>query len=162
MCRTAPTPQPERRRRRATAPTPQRERQRSSATAPTPQRERCDRTHSAAGALRPHPLRSGSAIGPPRGSQKQYTISLSALFSGMVLLMDLAAEDAYAVPKRRVQKVYSPKETMDLLGPQTPGCPPKPTPLPGRLHLALVGQDDGSLHPNSLKLLLFIIYFSFF
>ena len=34
---------------------------------------------------------------------------------------------------------------MDLLARQMPTPCPTPTPLPDRLHLALVGKDDGSL-----------------
>ncbi len=43
-----------------------------------------------------------------------------------------------------------------------PGVRATRTLLPGRLPLALLGQDDGSKHPNSLKILIikmmFILY----
>ena len=35
---------------------------------------------------------------------------------------------------------------------QIPGGRVTQTPLPGRLSLTCLGKDDGSLHPNSLKL----------
>ena len=74
-----------------------------------------------------------------------YTISLLGFFSGTMLVKDLHAVVAYAPVKRRVPKVYFGRKTVGLLGPQTPPPSPTPTPLPDRLHLALVGKDDGSL-----------------
>ena len=57
------------------------------------------------------------------------------------------------IPGARMEgpKVYSSITGWDLLGTQDPGTRSTPTPLPGRLHLALVGREDGSLHPNSFK-----------
>ena len=42
--------------------------------------------------------------------------------------------------------------SMDLQARHMPPFVPTPTSLPDPLHLALLGKDDGSLHPNSLKL----------
>ena len=61
---------------------------------------------------------------------------------------------AYWPPKGDISGSSSPKETLDLPEPQTPTDPATPTPLPDRLHLALVGKDDGSLQaklPQTIK-----------
>ena len=49
------------------------------------------------------------------------------------------------MPPGDVSGGQSPNKTMDLLARQMPGTRATPTPLPDRLHLALVGKDDGSL-----------------
>ena len=49
------------------------------------------------------------------------------------------------VPPGDVSGSQSPNKTMDLLARQMPTTRVTPTPLPDRLHLALVGKDDGSL-----------------
>ena len=62
-----------------------------------------------------------------------------------MLLTVLFEVFAYGVPPGDVSEGQSPNKTMDLLARHMPTCRPTPTPLPDRLHLALVGKDDGSL-----------------
>ena len=62
-----------------------------------------------------------------------------------MLLTVLFEVFAYPLPPRGVSGGQSPNKTMDLLARQMPGTRATPTPLPDRLHLALVGKDDGSL-----------------
>ena len=52
---------------------------------------------------------------------------------------------AYWPPPGDVSGGQSPNKTMDLLARHMPTPWATPTPLPDRLHLALVGKDDGSL-----------------
>ena len=65
-----------------------------------------------------------------------------------MLLTVLFEVFAYAVPPGDVSEGQSPNKTMDLLARYMPPCRATPTPLPDRLHLALVGKDDGSLQPK--------------
>ena len=62
-----------------------------------------------------------------------------------MLLTVLFEQFAYAVPPGDVSGSQSPNKTMDLLARHMPPTCATPTPLPDRLHLALVGKDDGSL-----------------
>ena len=54
-------------------------------------------------------------------------------------------------------KVYSPITGWDHKVRQTPPPCATPTPLPDRLHLALVGKDDGSLQPKLPQTIITII-----
>ena len=72
-------------------------------------------------------------------------------------MRDMDAVSAYAVPKGDVSGSYNTKVDVDPGARQMPTPSPTPTPLPDLLSLALVGKDDGSLHPNSLKLVLVLV-----
>ena len=50
-----------------------------------------------------------------------------------------------------------PRITLDLQACQTPGVSATPTLLPGRLHLALLGKDDGSLQPKLAQMIKLIL-----
>ena len=61
------------------------------------------------------------------------------------------------VPPGDVSRSQSPNKTMDLLARHMPPCRATPTPLPDRLHLALVGKDDGSLQAKLPQIIIIII-----
>ena len=65
-----------------------------------------------------------------------------------MLLTVLFEVPAYPLAPGDVSRSQSPNKTMDLLARHMPPPCATPTPLPDRLHLALVGKDDGSLQPK--------------
>ena len=72
-------------------------------------------------------------------------------------MKDTQQVSAYWVPPREVSRSSSPRVDIDLLARQTPGGRATPTPLPDLPSLTQLGRDDGSLHPNSLKLVLVLV-----
>ncbi len=65
---------------------------------------------------------------------------------------DLEQDVAYGLPPGDVPGGQGRFISMDLQVRHLPGVVPTPTSLPDPLHLALLGKDDGSLHPNSLSI----------
>ena len=72
-------------------------------------------------------------------------------FIGIMFCTDLEQRVAYALPPGDVPGGQGRFISMDLQARHMPLCRSTPTSLPDPLHLALLGKDDGSLHPNSLK-----------
>ena len=66
--------------------------------------------------------------------------------------------EGFRIPagSKRGPKSDSPHTTKDHKGAQGPTPGATQSPLPGRTSLALLGKDNGSLHPNFLKLFIFI------
>ena len=83
-------------------------------------------------------------------------ISIQDSFVGTMFLTFSDAVFAYRVPPGDVPGGQSCFISMDLLARHIPPFAATPTSLPNPLHLALLGKDDGSLHPNSLKLIIII------
>ena len=74
-----------------------------------------------------------------------------------MLLTVLFEVFAYGLAPGDVSRSQSPNKTMDLLARHMPTTRATPTPLPDRLHLALVGKDDGSLQAKLPQIIIIII-----
>ena len=96
------------------------------------------------------PMSVGQTSPPPR-SHRTIVYSTFRIFQRNHAFEGYGRGRRIPGAKMEGPKVCSPITGWDLLGTQDPGTRSTPTPLPGRLHLALVGREDGSLHSNSLK-----------